>query len=99
MKNKPVILVVDDQPHNIKLLEEFLVRQGYEVIPAESGEEALAGYEARQNHQSGHNDAIDEDGALSESPNRHVRDPRRTPMSLPRWRRRAPRVWSSTRSI
>jgi PAS domain S-box-containing protein len=41
MKNRPVILVVDDQLHNIKLLEGFLVRQGYEIIPAESGEEAL----------------------------------------------------------
>ncbi|HXE95001.1 MAG TPA: response regulator [Dongiaceae bacterium] len=41
MKNKPVILVVDDQLHNIKLLEGFLVRLEYEVIQAESGEEAL----------------------------------------------------------
>ncbi len=41
MKNKPVILVVDDQPQNIELLEGFLVRQGYEIIQAESGEEAL----------------------------------------------------------
>jgi CheY-like chemotaxis protein len=41
MKNKPVILVVDDQFHNILLLERLLVRQGYEIIQAESGEEAL----------------------------------------------------------
>jgi PAS domain S-box-containing protein len=41
MKNKPVILVVDDQLQNIKLLEGLLVRQGYEIIQAESGEEAL----------------------------------------------------------
>jgi DNA-binding response OmpR family regulator len=41
MKNKPVILVIDDQLHNIKLLEGFLLRQEYEIIPAESGEEAL----------------------------------------------------------
>src|ERR1039457_861527 len=41
MKNKPVILVVDDQLHNIKLLEGFLLRQEYAIIPAESGEEAL----------------------------------------------------------
>ena len=41
MKNKPVILVVDDQLPNIKLLEGLLVRQGYEIIQAESGEEAL----------------------------------------------------------
>ena len=41
MKDKPVILVVDDQPQNIELLEAHLVTQGYEIIPAESGEEAL----------------------------------------------------------
>jgi PAS domain S-box-containing protein len=41
MKNKSVILVVDDQLHNIQLLEGFLVREGYEIIQAESGEEAL----------------------------------------------------------
>jgi PAS domain S-box-containing protein len=41
MKVKPVILVVDDQLQNIKLLEGFLIRQGYEIIRAESGEEAL----------------------------------------------------------
>jgi PAS domain S-box-containing protein len=41
MKTRPVILVVDDQLQNIKLLEGFLVRQGYEIIPAQSGEEAL----------------------------------------------------------
>jgi PAS domain S-box-containing protein len=42
MENKPVLLVVDDQLQNIILLEGFLVRQGYEIIQAESGEEALA---------------------------------------------------------
>ncbi|MBK5276221.1 MAG: response regulator [Desulfuromonadales bacterium] len=41
MKNRPVILVVDDQIQNIQLLEGLLVRQGYEIIQAESGEEAL----------------------------------------------------------
>lgn len=41
MKNKPVILVVDDQLSNLLLLEGFLVRQGYEIIQAESGQEAL----------------------------------------------------------
>ena len=40
MKDKPVILVVDDQLQNIELLEAHLVTQGYEIIPAESGEEA-----------------------------------------------------------
>jgi two-component system cell cycle response regulator len=41
MKDKPVILVVDDQPQNIELLEAFLVPQSYEVVTAASGEEAL----------------------------------------------------------
>ncbi|MCK9603991.1 MAG: response regulator [Candidatus Omnitrophica bacterium] len=41
MKGKPLILVVDDQLQNIELLEAYLVPQGYEVIKAASGEEAL----------------------------------------------------------
>ena len=41
MKGKPVILVVDDQIQNIELLEAYLVGQGYEIIRAASGEEAL----------------------------------------------------------
>ena len=41
MKGKPVILVVDDQPQNVELLEAYLVPQGYEIIMATSGEEAL----------------------------------------------------------
>ena len=41
MENKPVILVVDDQPQNIELLEAHLVPQGYEIVKAASGEEAL----------------------------------------------------------
>ena len=41
MKNKPVILVVDDQFQNNELLEACLVPQGYAVIKAVSGEEAL----------------------------------------------------------
>jgi signal transduction histidine kinase len=42
MKDKPVILVVDDQPQNIELLEAYLVPQGYEIVKAANGEEALA---------------------------------------------------------
>jgi putative two-component system response regulator len=42
MKAKPVILVVDDQPQNIELLEAHLVPQGYEIVMATSGKEALA---------------------------------------------------------
>jgi adenylate cyclase len=41
MKDKPVILVVDDQPQNIELLEAHLVPQGYEIVTATNGEEAL----------------------------------------------------------
>ncbi len=41
MKVKPVILVVDDQPQNIELLEAYLVPNGYEIIMATSGEDAL----------------------------------------------------------
>ena len=41
MKDKPVILVVDDQIQNIELLEAYLVPQGYEIIKAASGEEGL----------------------------------------------------------
>ena len=41
MKNKSVIMVVDDQHQNIELLEAFLVPQGYKIINAANGEEAL----------------------------------------------------------
>ena len=41
MKDKPVILVVDDEPQNIELLEAYLVPQGYEIVKATNGEEAL----------------------------------------------------------
>jgi len=41
MKDKPVILVVDDQLQNIELLEAYLVPQGYEIVKAVNGEEAL----------------------------------------------------------
>lgn len=41
MKDKPVILVVDDQPQNIELLEAYLVPQGYATVKAANGEEAL----------------------------------------------------------
>ncbi|AKG53519.1 response regulator [Dehalogenimonas sp. WBC-2] len=40
-KDKPVILAVDDRPQNIELLEAFLIPQGYEIIKAANGEEAL----------------------------------------------------------
>ncbi len=41
IKDKPVILIVDDHPENIELLEAYLVPQGYEIVKATNGEEAL----------------------------------------------------------
>lgn len=41
INDKPAILVVDDQPQNIELLDAYLVHQNYEIITARSGEEAL----------------------------------------------------------
>ena len=38
---KPLVLVVDDQPTNIKLLEQVLAGSGYGVVTAASGREAL----------------------------------------------------------
>ncbi len=36
------ILVVDDSPTERHVLGEFLIKHGYQVIPAESGEQAIA---------------------------------------------------------
>ena len=41
MKDTPVILVVDDQPQNIELLEAHLLPQGYDIVKATNGDEAL----------------------------------------------------------
>lgn len=41
MKEKPLILIVDDQLKNIELLEANLVPRGYEIVKAANGEEAL----------------------------------------------------------
>jgi two-component system cell cycle response regulator len=41
MLKKPVILCVDDEPANLKLLENILVPRGYEVVSAANGEDAL----------------------------------------------------------
>lgn len=38
---KPIILCVDDEPANLKLIENILVPRGYEVISAANGEDAL----------------------------------------------------------
>lgn len=42
MPEQPKVLVVDDMPQNIRLLEAVLVPHGYAVVSATSGEEALA---------------------------------------------------------
>jgi diguanylate cyclase (GGDEF)-like protein len=41
MHEKKVILAVDDEPQNLKLLEAILLSRGYEVLTASNGEEAL----------------------------------------------------------
>ena len=41
MDKKAKILVVDDEPQNIRLLEANLLPKGYEVLAASSGKEAL----------------------------------------------------------
>jgi len=38
---KPLVLVVDDQPQNVKLLQQVLTMSGYEVTTASSGPEAI----------------------------------------------------------
>ena len=47
MSNSKIkILAVDDNIVNIKVLSQFLLKQGYEVITAESGEEAIQKFQA-----------------------------------------------------
>jgi len=41
MKNKPKILVVDDEERNLRLMEAMLIPLGYEVVLAQDGIEAL----------------------------------------------------------
>ncbi len=41
VKEKPVVLIVDDQEQNVELLEAFLLPFGYKILTAASGEEAL----------------------------------------------------------
>ena len=40
--NKPVVLVVDDEPTNVKLVEAFLFQLDYKILKAYGGEDALA---------------------------------------------------------
>lgn len=39
--NLPVVLVVDDQEVNIRIVGQLLVRAGYDIVPAMNGEQAL----------------------------------------------------------
>ena len=50
MKDRPVILIVDDQPQNIELLEAYLAPQGYEIVTAKSGDEAFEKLSANPIH-------------------------------------------------
>jgi putative two-component system response regulator len=44
MTDRDVVLAVDDNEHNLQLLEEYLVTWGYDVVFARDGAEALALY-------------------------------------------------------
>jgi len=46
----PRVLVVDDEPYAVELLQEFLVVKGYEVLTASDGEEALRKVKAERPH-------------------------------------------------
>ena len=50
MDDEPVVLVVDDQAPNIRLLDAVLSPRGYRVLTASSGEEALAILREEQPH-------------------------------------------------
>jgi DNA-binding response OmpR family regulator len=44
------VLVVDDEPNAVELLQEFLTGKGYEVITAANGKEALQKLKAERPH-------------------------------------------------
>jgi CheY-like chemotaxis protein len=46
----PRVLVVDDEPDSVELLQEFLAAKGYEVLSAADGEEALQKVKADRPH-------------------------------------------------
>ncbi len=48
MKEKSVLLVVDDQPQNIEVLEAFLVPMEFEIVKAANGAEALQKLQGNQ---------------------------------------------------
>jgi CheY-like chemotaxis protein len=41
-RRAPLVMVVDDESINVKLISALLTERGYDVLPALSGEEALA---------------------------------------------------------
>lgn len=41
MQKNPAILIVDDQPQNVELLEAYLIPHGYKILTSSNGEEAL----------------------------------------------------------
>lgn len=45
--NQMKILIADDDPHSLKLLRLLLLKEGYEVVTANNGEEALAVLESK----------------------------------------------------
>lgn len=46
----PRVLVVDDEPDAVELLQEFLTSKGYDVITAGDGDEALRKVKAERPH-------------------------------------------------
>src|SRR5216683_2749530 len=44
----PKILIVDDTPHNVKMLADLLAAKGYAIVTAVSGQEGLEKVEAEQ---------------------------------------------------
>lgn len=44
MPNKPLILVVDDEPLNLKILSVWLERQGINVVTASDGDDAIKSF-------------------------------------------------------
>ncbi len=50
MSDETTILVVDDQPQNVRLLDAVLSPRGYRVLSADSGAAALEMLEAEQPH-------------------------------------------------
>ena len=44
------VLIVDDEPHAVELLSEFLTGKGYEVLTASNGDEALCRVKEERPH-------------------------------------------------